>query len=436
MKKILFTLLAVVMATSLVAYLYIKSEKETITTPTEVEDKQIINDNELNTDNQIEQEDNSSIENDNNIFSLVVEEIFLGQKGDFGSSRIVYFEKELPTTEQTYAIHQGDLYIFVKFKANRTKLQIDDLLGQIEVNGEENLDVKVEQNYDQYQIDVNGITEKAIITFGDIPSITIERKEPLRYTLTQTNTADRRFLFTNEYAIPILLVPSDEKEITLEFSEAMDTNKDVKNYNNEIIGKWIDEKSLKLNLEKVKSETDIILDGTYSIGGNYLTSWNQYLHIQKVEPKEWRVLLSGEEVGWGNRVRYYDKILYSPTNDKFIGIIDLGIIDGDGTGTNYSFVLEQKNWEPIIFEEYYYTNFDILGFPIQWINENELIYGGFYEIFTYNILTREKKSIFKMGRDAQTGVHQMMYDKYQDILYLLLRRNSYDENTKAGALLC
>lgn len=384
----------------------------------------ILADNEETDSNPVLEEQVSEVENENEIsFSNSVKEIFIGYKHEEGSGEIVSLNKDtLPTEAITYAIHNGLPYIYISFADDLSEEQVSELLKQVNVEGDENISFKISQNYNQYLVDIKNLKDYTTVTLGDIKPITIKRMEPLEFSVMNK---DNSILFIEVDEAAILLVSEEMESITLTFSEEMKQDNSI-SFEGKKFGNWIDKYNYNIDLTALPLDAHIagVFNQLLSVNGNYIMHSEKPLIISRKPDYSWIDYKTGEKIGWEEPyLRYYERILFSPDKNLYIGIIEHTEYLFYEVIMPYTFVVHENGKEPYLLEDIYYSNDSFMGYPIQWINNEEIIYDN----NLFNIRTKKTKEVYQLDEEYIGEVHDSAYDFVDNKLYFLMLKDAGSE---------
>jgi hypothetical protein len=230
--------------------------------------------------------------------------------------------------------------------------------------------------------------------------------EPLSFTYDSPLKQDTPhvLLHSREYSTR-LLVPEEESSVVLEFSEPMQQNLPATYNNKHVEAEWINDTRLRIELKEMDmaefgiKEVLLRLDALYAKSGNYLEFSS--LIIRKIPQYEWHQLSTGHRIGFSTRDRFYDQIIMADNEQSYVGIVKLGGSMGDGDGTSYAFILERKGLEPVIVEHVFYSTIEPGDLPIQWIDNDTLLYSSYFGVYTYNINEGKKNTLHEIVGDEK-----------------------------------
>ncbi len=262
-----------------------------------------------------------------------------------------------------------------------------------------------------------GMDNVVTVTIGDIPPIRIMKTEPLQLTVETTRFNNESIVLAGNPeqnpALRAVVVSNLETHLTLSFSEEMDQAI----VNGMPKGEWLDSRRYRVELadglmggnERVENSVSLI--DFRSIRGNYTAVYDWNLGVHRVQPGVWRDVGTGEKIGWSPRDTFYETIIYSPDRNRYIGTAAIGRPDGDGDGYYYGIVLEERGQAPRFIETSVYLNILQQGSPVQWIDNDRILYADYRTIYEYSISTGERRILLERNGD-EGGYHSVTYDRH------------------------
>lgn len=354
---------------------------------------------------------------DRSLFRSAIKNLSINQENQEQSSNIVQFLAEtFPDQPSSYTLHLDSVYIYVSFNGLSEDEEME-MMKRIKISG--GTPSEISKNYSQYKIEITDIPESTQISFGDLPLVTLYRGEPLIFDVDYSYLKDKAALFVRarEYGSQ-LFVSDQEEEVVLTFPEAM---LEVMPTNNESFvyeGQWLDDRHFKIPLNEKETEVSLQFPKLYSKSGNYPESWDHHIRVVRIAERTWYNYETERKVGWGATDRFFDGLIFSPDRSKYVGLVELGGSLGDGDGTSYSFILEQQDQEPQIVENVFYSMVDIMGSPIQWIDNERILYATYYGIYIYDTETGTRQAVYELT--DQRTVNHVVYDSYRHQLYAMI----------------
>lgn len=341
---------------------------------------------------------------------------------------------DLPNEPTRMVYHLDDVNMHIEFRS-LSQEERKSIIDSIRVDGNVDWEIVDRSNHTHLiHLRFKKTKEAYILHFGDLPPITFERKEPLTYTYTPIPGKDtpHLLLHAREYSTR-LMIPEDESTVTLTFSEEMHKEKLPLTYEDKPVEvEWISSTQLVIPLKNMYpvsgrvNELILHLYALKALSGNYLDMGNSALQIQQSSPYEWYESKSGNSVGSSPRDRFYDQMIFSQNKQSYVGVVTLGGSMGDGDGTSYSYVLEQKGHEPIVIEDVFYSTIEPSGQPIQWKNDTTLLYSSYYGVYAYDIEKGEKRTLHDNGSDERNNINYAVYDPTGMLLHILAYENRND----------
>ncbi|CAN7744319.1 hypothetical protein LJR153_006510 [Paenibacillus sp. LjRoot153] len=276
-----------------------------------------------------------------------------------------------------------------------------------------------------------------VLYVGDLPAMTFIRKEPVSFAFSPSSGRDvpHLIVWAQEYA-PRLLIPERESSVELVFSEEMKKDLPTTNEGVTLAAKWIDTKHLLVQLDNMRvgeqglKELYLRMDNLRDVSGNRLGAGRESLLVQQAPTTAWRYAQSGEIAGGGPRDSFYDQLVVSDDKQSYVGIVRLGGSMGDGDGTSYAFILEQKGKEPVVIENVFYSTIEPDNQPIQWMDDKTLMYASYYGVYAYDIEKREKRILHEADPQEAHNINFASYDTTRGLLHLL----SYESRHETSGL--
>lgn len=298
------------------------------------------------------------------------------------------------------------------------------MMEQIKISG--GTSSEISKNHFQYKIEITDIQDSTQISFSDLPPITLYRDKPMNFDVDHSYLKDKNALFIHakEYGKQ-LLVSDQEDQVVIVFPEAM---WEVWPTNNEGIileGQWLDERRFKIPLNEKETEVSLLFPTLYSKLGNYPEPWDHHLRIIRKPKGTWYDYVTEHKVGWEATDRFFDGLIFSPDCSKYVGLVALGGGFGDGSGKSYSFILQQQNQEPQIIENVFYSTVDIMGSPIQWLDNQRILYASYYGIYIYDTESGDKQSVYEM--EGNRTVNHTVYDPFRHKIYAIIDSGIADD---------
>ncbi len=368
-------------------------------------------------------------------FNEQIVRLFLGQINDSGSWEIVSFQQQdLPKTSQTYALHGESAYVIMEV-APRTGETGESFLDQIKINGGVVSGTKwkkVNSGHLELSIKIHEIKDRLDLHIPDLPRLSIKRMIPLQVTIDSTHQ-DQAVLAAENYDPFTYLYVSDQLErLRLHFSEPMINQDQIGASLPEVAGTWINQTTYDIDMRHLAADKPINLASMYALSGNYLPQSYQNVEVRKIPQRAWVEYPSGKKLAYGTYRSFYDALVFSPDQSKYVGVIRLAPSQGDGNGSYYTFILEQPGQPPRIIEHSFYTDVAYDGLPILWINEQQLAFGNYKQVFLYDIAKEKTTVLYDSSAAPQHAwVKELAYDPYTRKLYALTIYNGDDPQEEA-----
>jgi hypothetical protein len=335
---------------------------------------------------------------------------------------------ELPNKPYSIVRHMEEFSIRVDL-IDLDRIMKEQLLSQITIEGRTQTKLEIDERGAVLRF--TEMDDAVTVTLGDIPPIRIVKAEPLQLTVDTSELKDESIVLEGIYdqnpVMRALLVSNRDTRITLIFSEDMDQSKSTGMPK----GEWLDNRRYRLELEDhlqfgrhERVETGVGLMGFRSIRGNYTGAYDWDLSIRQVHAGEWRDIRTGERVGWSPRDSFYETIIHSPDRNNYVGTVAIGRPDGDGDGLYYALILEESGQAPVFIEKSIYLNILQQGSPVQWVDNNRILYADYARIYEYTISTGERRIV--MNRENEEGgYHTVTFDRIAGQLHVMTQK--YEE---------
>ena len=312
---------------------------------------------------------------------------------------------EVPRQPWTVVRHlDGEFSIGMSFEATRE--EVERLLAQVRVEGAGNV---FYTNNDQFPnhpvLRMTDLQPETVVTLGDLPPITILKREPLGVTLEYEDpTTPTPGLFVHpsedEWAMAVAIVPTGHPDLVLRFSEEMDQSP-----NPELpAGEWIDAYRYRLHLPRPEAtmpqervSTGGSLHAFRSAIGNYVYRRRFGYSVIQVKYSDWLDPQTGERVGWSENDPFYETIVCSPDGESYVGTAVVGWPEGDGTGYYYRMMLERKGAPAVVIEPYFHTEMIHMGSPVQWVGNDRVAYADLHSLYVYDVKDGSRTTLFSVA---------------------------------------
>lgn len=362
--------------------------------------------------------------------------------GEHNSSEGRVFQQwkatDVPQEPFQVVYHLEDVSVNATF-ANMSEEERQLLIKQIRVEGNADWEI-VESNspINQVRVQFHHANEPFVLRVGDLPAMTFMRKEPVSFTFSSPAGRDvpHLLVMAQEYG-PRLRIPEGESSVELVFSNEMRNDLPTTVEGGPVAAKWIDPKHLLVLLDNTGAvehrmkEQYLRMDNLVDVSGNRLGGSLQGVWVQQMPRYVWRYADSGELAGGGPRDSLYDQLVISEDKQNYVGIVQLGGSMGDGDGTSYSYILEQKGKDPIVIENVFYSTIEPDQQPIQWIDAKTLMYASYYGVFVYDIEKGEKRILHKADPDENDNINYAAYDTTRKLLHVLAYENRHETSQLA-----
>lgn len=340
---------------------------------------------------------------------------------------------DVPNEPFQVVYHLEDVSMNATF-AELSQAERKRLTDHIRIDG--NVEWKIDESpnsTNNVRIQFHNASTSFVLHLGDLPTMTFIRKEPVSFTFGSSSGRDVPYLllWAQEYA-PRLLIPEGESSVELVFSEEMHKDLPTTMEGVPLAAKWVDTKHLLVQLDAMRAgdhgtkELYMRMDNLVDLNGNRLGAGSGSLLVQQVPKYAWYYVYSGELVGGGPRDQFYDQVVLSENKQSYIGIVRLGGSMGDGDGTSYAFILEQKGKGPVVIEDVFYSTIEPEQQPIQWMDAKTLIYSSYYGVYAYDIEKREKRILHNARPSEEDNVNYASYDTTRELLHILAYENRHE----------
>jgi hypothetical protein len=361
---------------------------------------------------------------------------------DFGQSSdtLGYVFFTLPAKEwgqQPFTIARHlDKEFSIGMELDAAPEQVSRLLSQIRVEGAANYTFTgMDKTPNRPVLRLTGMEPEIKVTLGDLPPITIVKRDPLGVALEYEDPQSRSpGLFVQpseqEGAKAVAIVPNPHPDLVLRFNEEMDTSQ-----NDQLPdGEWIDAYRYRLHLPKEPMHSERVsnggtLAGFRSLSGNYAGARSIDYSVIQVKPSDWLDLETELRVGWSPNDPLYETILSSPDGQSYVGTAVVGWPEGDGTGNFYKIVLERKGKPAVTIEPYFYTNVLHQGAPVQWAGSDRVAYADRHSVFLYSLNDGARTTLFSTAGTSRY-IHYAAYDPYAKQWNVLT--STFDIETASG----
>jgi hypothetical protein len=382
-------------------------------------------------------------------FENVVQRIFIGQEDEKGSYRVAEFESgKFPRKPMQYAIHTRKAYVNVDVSTNKPLEQVEQFFSHVNVFGNVKYSSTVREiSEGNYQLSMHfaDIPNQFALQFGHLPKITLKRMAPLQVSVVEESEGGAALLVSGDNeSFSTLYLAEGQDVVRLRFSEPMVPNEQVGTWVPDWSGSWLDEQTFQLQVRRVFDKT-LNLASMLSLNGNYLPPSFQGFEVKKIPAREWVDLNTGTKVGFSRYDSFYDHLVFSPKGDRYVGLIDRGGSQGDGTGRDFAIVLEQPQKQPVVVEPSFTSDLLLHGTPVQWLDNERFVYASYFGAYVYHVATGAKQELYRNGFTLEGAVQEMAVDRLDHKLYLLIGSNekkdgedtyrlikwTYDTNTLA-----
>lgn len=342
----------------------------------------------------------------------------------------------LPEKPESYALYMEEVYFFVKFGTNDEKT-LERLTGQIKAEGGtlklDKEQTQLDGSNIRYKGRVTGIKGEVVLTFGDVPPITLKRSDrKLAFEVEPALMESKKMLILQgaEHSAQ-LLMPEREKEAVLVFSEPIRTDKaKISAFGNdpgirESAGKWLDDRRLSITVPDGTNEWHVNMQNIFSVDGSYFGEpWDGNVKLRGIPERTWRHFPSGGPVLESAYAKYYDFILFSPDKRRALGMIEIGGPNADEGGRYFAVVLDRPGQPPAVVRSPMHFPDVLMNPPLAWLDDERIAYVDYLGWKLYDIPSGRTKTL----ADASVlggYFNSMAFDEHDRTLYLLTQR--YDE---------
>lgn len=366
------------------------------------------------------------------------QEISFAQQDDQMGFMFQSFSNDnIPNEPIKVVTHLENLRVSLQLKETSISSK-EKFLEQIQIDGTTNYKLTEDPNASgYYHLDFLRVIDTLTVKLGDIPTITIEKRSPVEVMIESIGLQGPSFIrngLGNVYQMSANALISDlDKHLVLSFSESMDTTLRSTHLPK---GNWLNEKQYKLHLEgSLMSSTDrdiyfILLDKFIAKSGNH-PIMGSGITVSQVRGGAWLSLDTNERIGWSDSDHFYSSIVFSPDRSRYIGIAELIYDNGHNIEFFYSFVLEEKGKPPHVIEEEWHTGILQAGTPVQWVDNERIMYADHDKIYMYDLVQR-KKDILHDWSNRKDWLQQVAYDPWTKELIMITFRDDDDPEKNEG----
>jgi hypothetical protein len=351
--------------------------------------------------------------------SDVLTELTLCQKDEMGSDCFVSLKgDEVQGLASQYSLHRKGMYLFISFK-NVGEQENQRLTDTFRVDGAHtdgaHSTLTFETGEVRYQLTVPEPSQAFTVQLGDLKPIAFAHQEPLKFRVETQDAGEPVLLLRGQEYGTRLMISDQTTKAVFVFNEPMLTDA----AHTPKKGRWVDERQIVVEIIDY-DETKPISLPVLSKSGNYPPMWQNTIFVYKTSDRSWIDAETGQRAGWSPRDLFYDNLIFSPDEQRYIGIVELGGAMGDGNGTSFSYILEEKGSEPVIIEDLFYSTNDQEGVPIQWMDNHRLLYASYYGTYVFDIKTKSRKEVYSIAENGQGVLNFAGYDPFAKQLNILV----------------
>ncbi|WP_409341910.1 hypothetical protein [Paenibacillus sp. MBLB4367] len=361
----------------------------------------------------------------------------------YGTERLITPAMPMPVQPEKYSLYMEEVYFFVRFGTNDEKT-LARLTGQIAAAGGamklEKEGTQLDSSNIRYKGVITGIKEEVVLTFGDMPPITLKRSgSRLVYEADPARSASKEALLLagNENGAQLLL-PAGETEATFVFSEPVRTDKaKITASGNDpekkaLVGTWLDDRRLTVPIPAGAASVQLNMENVFAVSGNYFGEpWGGTVYVRKVPDREWRSFPSGETAYESAYAKYYDFLLFSPDKSRTLGLVEVGGPIADEGGRYYALVLEREGQPPLVVRSPIHFPEALVNMPVRWLDNDRISYVD-YEGWKLFRVSANQTGILAASDELKGSFGSMAYDEREGSLILLTHR--FDEKEQIAAV--
>jgi hypothetical protein len=357
------------------------------------------------------------------VFDPYIQRIFIGQEDEHGSYRVKELEKgNFPREPLQLAVHTDKAYVNINISTNQPLEVVERFFAQVDIIGDVTYSTaakEVSPGHYQLSLHFSDLPREFALRIGNLPKMTLKRMEPLQ-VYAEPAKGDEPVLLLLPGDTGSLYVLEGLNDIILRFSEPMVPPEEVGRSVPELAGTWRDEQTLQLNIQSFHDKP-LNLALLYSRSGNYLPPGLEMVEVLQLPEREWVEFPSGARAGFSRYDSFYDWLIFSPDGDKYVGLIDRGGSQGDGSGRVFAILLEQQGQQPVLVDPSFYSDLLGHGAPVQWLDNERFAYASFFGAFVWEAATGVNRELFdNRFQSSQQAIRELAVDRWGRKLYLLV----------------
>ncbi|QQE73014.1 hypothetical protein KDJ56_13795 [Brevibacillus composti] len=368
-------------------------------------------------------------------FERAFQRLVIGQQDHENRRPVVEFEKsKMPKQAIQLGIHSEDAYIHIDVATSQSLEAAEGFLSQVELIGDVNYSTSArEVSKGNYQLSMyfSGVRDQFGFRFGNIPTITLKRMDPLALSIRPGKSEGALMVMPESRDSTALYLTEGLNQIELHFSEPMIKEEEAGMSVNGYPAVWLDERTISLNVSQIRGNA-LNLTSLLSRSGNYLPEEYGYVSLYKKEKRSWLAYPESKVVGFSPYDSFYQQLIFSPDRKSYVGIIDRGKSPESAGGRRVALVLEQKGQASTLLEPAFTSTSagSRLQRMIQWLDDDRILYAGEKTGIVYRISTGEKQQLFDERNTGFAAVESAV-DREAGSLYLLFVKPAGEKNRYA-----
>ncbi|MEJ8547692.1 hypothetical protein [Brevibacillus borstelensis] len=363
-------------------------------------------------------------------FEQAFQRVLIGQQDDQSSSQVAEFERDrMPRQPIQLGLHKREAFIHIDLTTNQSLEAAERFLSQVELFGDVKYSTSVREvsrgNY-QLTMTFSDIKDQLAFRFGNIPTITLRRMEPLTLAVLPGKSEGAVLMLPESRESRSLYITEGLGDILLQFSEPMIRKEEAGRSVDGYPAVWLDERTISLDVRKV-NRTALDLTQFHSQRGNYLPQEYRYVALYKKRPLSWLSYPESKVVGFSSFDSFYEQLIPSPDRESYLGIIDRGSSKSRRGGRQVALVLEQKGRSPLLIEPMLEGTALSRHSTIDWLDAGRFLYVEEKLGTVYNLASGEKTPLFDESSTGSIAL-EMAVDNVQGSIYVIFVRSAGDKN--------
>lgn len=357
--------------------------------------------------------------------SEAVQELSIWQVTEHGTEEIVTYEGGAHDSPVLFAIHESEVMIRLRLH-DHVVFELEQLVDSIRVTGAE-YRLSSSSNENGWDIILDDISEEVEVYVSDLEKISLQKTDShLTYMLNQSSLKSPYSLLIHSRleGKSHIFVSEEEESVVIRFSEPMIR---IERPGSE----WLSDTQLQIRLDAL-TDGEWDLREYYSSEGNFISRRTDKLMIHPTPPRTWLNAASGGHVGWSDRDKYYDSMIFSPDNTKYAGIVRLSE-DEQGRWAYYGIVIERPGKAPVVIDHTIHAKQSSM-IPVEWMDSNTLLLLSAFEVYAYDI--EEGTTRLVTGNDGEEQVIAFDFDRRTGRLFVLsqMHEQSSGQSYMRGSL--